>query len=163
MISEEILWAGQFYPYSALFVANVQKHTTTPCALNMYKIGSAQVMIVLIPLPLPMALNIKNRLKRKADLQKVFKKGKYLEGSFLFIKFIKNSLGLSRFGFVISSKVSKKAVTRNRTRRVLSEVVRVNMDRMNNNYDVIINIKKNVKLDLMKDDLINILNKLWVN
>ena len=116
-----------------------------------------------------MALSIRNRLKKKTDLQKVFKKGKYLEGSFLFIKFIKNSLELSRFGFIVPVKVFKKAVTRNRIRRVLSEVVRVNINRMNDNYDVIVNIKKDMdsssrsSLDELRFDLNKLLNKLCRN
>lgn len=70
-----------------------------------------------------MALNKKNRLKKKRDFEDVFKKGKTVKGSFLFIKYKKNELGVSRFGFVVSIKVAKKAVDRNRIRRVLSEAV----------------------------------------
>ena len=70
-----------------------------------------------------MALNKKNRLKKKHDFENVFKKGKAVKGSFLFIKYRKNELGVPRFGFVVSAKVARKAVERNKTRRILSEAV----------------------------------------
>ena len=37
---------------------------------------------------------------------------------------MKNNLGLNRFGFVVSQKVSKKATVRNKTRRRLAEAIR---------------------------------------
>lgn len=70
-----------------------------------------------------MALNKKNRLKNKRDFDDVFKKGRSIKGSFLFIKYLKNKLNLSRFGFVVSAKVAKKAVERNKLRRIFSEAV----------------------------------------
>lgn len=71
-----------------------------------------------------MALNKKNRLKNKRDFEDVFKKGRAVKGSFLFIKYKKNESGVSRFGFVVSAKIAKKAVERNKIRRILSEGVR---------------------------------------
>ena len=57
-----------------------------------------------------MALNKKNRLKKKRDFEDVFKKGKAVKGSFLFIKYKKNELGVPRFGFVVSAKVARKTI-----------------------------------------------------
>lgn len=74
-----------------------------------------------------MALNKKNRLKRKKDFESVFKKGKASKGNFLFARYLENDLGFSRFAFIVSSKVSKKAVVRNRIRRVLSDISRTRL------------------------------------
>ena len=74
-----------------------------------------------------MALNKKNRLKKKKDFESVFKKGKAVKGNFLFAKYLKNDLDCSRFAFIVSSKVSKKAVVRNRIRRVLSDISRTRL------------------------------------
>ena len=71
-----------------------------------------------------MALNKKNRLKKKKDFEGVFKKGKAVKGNFLFVRYLKNNLEFPRFAFVVSSRVSKKAVVRNRIRRALSEAAR---------------------------------------
>lgn len=74
-----------------------------------------------------MALNKKNRLKKKKDFESVFKKGKAIRGNFLFVRYLKNGLQFPRFAFVVSSKVSKKAVVRNRIRRLLSEAARTKL------------------------------------
>ncbi|MEK7100328.1 MAG: ribonuclease P protein component [Patescibacteria group bacterium] len=47
----------------------------------------------------------------------------------------------SRFGFIISTKISKKAVIRNRIKRIMSEIVRINLDKLKNGYDVLFLIK----------------------
>lgn len=69
-----------------------------------------------------MALNKKNRLKKKRDFERVFKEGRAVKGNFLFAKYLKNDLGFSRFAFIVSSKVSRKAVVRNKVRRMLSDI-----------------------------------------
>lgn len=65
-----------------------------------------------------------NRLKRKKDFKKVFQKGKSVKGNFLLLKKTENELGVSRFGFIVSSKVFKKAVERNKLKRRLRHIVR---------------------------------------
>lgn len=74
-----------------------------------------------------MALPKKNRLKKKKDFEEVFKKGKAFRGNFLFVRYLKNDLQFPRFAFIISAKVSKKAVVRNHIRRYLSEAVRIKL------------------------------------
>lgn len=70
-----------------------------------------------------MSLPKANRLKKKKDFDRVFKKGKAVNGSFLFVKSLPNSLSSSRFGFIVAAKFAPKAVTRNKVRRLLSDVV----------------------------------------
>lgn len=109
-----------------------------------------------------MPLNKKNRLKKKRDFEDVFKKGKAVKGSFLFIKYKKNELGLSRFGFVVSAKVAKKAVERNRIRRILSEVVRGVIGSLDSN-DVIVFAARNIitvpKKEII-EDLLGVFKKI---
>lgn len=57
------------------------------------------------------------RLCLKRDFERVFASGRSVQGKLFRLKFLKNSLGLNRFAVVVSSKVSKKAVIRNRIRR----------------------------------------------
>ena len=57
-------------------------------------------------------LSIKNRLKKKKDFAQVFKKGKNFKDDALSLKFAKNNLAASRFAFIVSLKVSKKAFWR---------------------------------------------------
>ena len=74
-----------------------------------------------------MALNKKNRLKRQKDFEGVFKQGKAAKGNFLFAKYRKNDLDPPRLAFIVSAKVSRKAVVRNRIRRILSEISRAKL------------------------------------
>ena len=67
------------------------------------------------------------RLQKKKDIERVFKKGKGLKEGFLILKTTKNNLESSRFGFVISQKVSKKATVRNKIKRRLREAIKENL------------------------------------
>jgi len=99
-----------------------------------------------------MALNKKNRLKKKKDFEAVFKKGKAIIGNFLFAKYSGNNLGFPRIAFVVSLKVSKKAVIRNRTRRVISEIVLRNLKKIQP-VDMIIIANRKI-LEASKDDIV---------
>jgi len=65
----------------------------------------------------------KNRIKKKKDFEAIFKNGKKVQEGCLFLKMAKNDLGYSRFAFIVSQKVSKSAVKRNKIRRQLVEII----------------------------------------
>ena len=65
-----------------------------------------------------------NRLKLKKDFERIFKQGKGYKQNFLFLKVLENGLKETRFGFIVSKKISKKAVIRNKLKRRLREVIR---------------------------------------
>ncbi len=83
-------------------------------------------------------LSFENRLKKEKDFDRVFKEGKGVVSDEVVIKFIKNDLNNNRFGFIVSKKVSKKAVRRNRIKRVLREQVRSIIQDMSVGWDIII-------------------------
>ena len=89
-----------------------------------------------------MALNKKNRLKKKKDFEAVFKKGKAVRSVFLFARYLGNNLGFPRIAFVVSSKVSKKAVVRNRIRRTVAEAASRNLKTIQSADIVVIADKK---------------------
>jgi ribonuclease P protein component len=64
------------------------------------------------------------KISKKKDFDDIFKKGKAIKGSFLIIRFLRNNKDRSRFAFIVSKKVSLKAVDRNKIRRRLSEAVK---------------------------------------
>ena len=104
-----------------------------------------------------MTLPKENRLAEKSDFNKVFKEGKAVKGSFLFIK-AKKAPEKARFGFIIPKKVSPKASSRNRLKRALSETVR---NYINNNsqfsQDVIIWVNKKDHEDTLQSELTRLL------
>lgn len=79
-----------------------------------------------------------NRLKKKNDFDKVFKRGQGFKQDFLYLKIRKNNLKSSRFGFVVSKKFSKKAVIRNKIRRRLSELIRKKLPEIEKRIDGVI-------------------------
>lgn len=67
-----------------------------------------------------------------------FKNAKTLHTDLLLIKYQKNNLTISRFGFVVSKKISKSAVARNRIKRVIRRVIEENLDRISPGYDMLL-------------------------
>ena len=66
----------------------------------------------------------KNRLQKKKDFERVFAQGKGFRQDLLFLKAAKNDLKTLRFGIIVSKKVSKSAVRRNKVKRRLREIIR---------------------------------------
>ena len=87
-----------------------------------------------------------NRL-HKTDIEAIFKAGKFFRVPGLAIRFKKNNLELSRFGFVVSGKELKKAVERNLVKRRAREIIRKNISDIKKGYDVLFIFSKDVKKD----------------
>ena len=88
----------------------------------------------------------KNRIRKKSDFQNILKKGKAFFCPLFVVKVKKNNLEFSRFAFIISKKTEKKAVKRNRIRRLFREVIKEIMPFISENIDVVFIIKNN-KID----------------
>ncbi len=71
-----------------------------------------------------MALAKKYRLTGKKDFQSLFYRGHTIKSDFLIVKFLKNNLKHPRIAITVPLKISKKAVIRNKIRRLIAEVVR---------------------------------------
>jgi ribonuclease P protein component len=83
------------------------------------------------------------RLRKKREFEKVFNHGKSLGGSTVAFYFVENELGRPRAGFIASKKVSRKAVERNRAKRLMREVFRLNKHRLGP-YDLIFIARKGI-------------------
>jgi len=86
-------------------------------------------------------LPFKNRLKKEKDFQQVFNKGKFINSDLISVRFLDNNTDDTRVGFIVSKKVSKKAVLRNRVKRKLREVMRTNIKKIKGGFDIIITAK----------------------
>ena len=101
----------------------------------------------------------KNRLRKKKDIETVFKQGDGFKQGFLYLKIRKNNLDTTRFAFVISKKFSKKAVIRNKTKRRLSEIIKTKLSETKKGMDVIIVVMPGAENEFQK--LGDTLNKLF--
>jgi len=92
-----------------------------------------------------------NRLKNKKDFETLFKNGKGCKGDFIYIKFSENNSENSRFGFIVSTKFSKKAVLRNKIKRLLREVIKAKIKDIKKGIDVAIIINPGLKYNNIKE------------
>ena len=100
----------------------------------MFRIIRVIGVIRIISRMLPKA----SRLTKKKDFETVFKNSKSAREGFLMGKAMDNHLQVSRFGFVVSKKVSSKATVRNKVKRRLRKAVLDNMGQLQHFLDVVI-------------------------
>ncbi len=79
----------------------------------------------------------KYRLTKNKEFEAVMN-GKTIYSPVLLIKRIKNKLPFSRFGIIVSNKVSKKANQRNLIKRRIREIIRLLLNKTEKGYDIVI-------------------------
>ena len=84
-----------------------------------------------------------NRLGSKNEFELVKKKGKLFQSkSFGAIVYNREDKTPSRFGFIVSKKVSRKAVDRNKAKRKLRNVISEQLENIDYGFDLLILAKK---------------------
>lgn len=84
----------------------------------------------------------KHRLKKKINFARIEIDGvMHQSKSFGMGIYNRKDKDVSRFGFIISTRISKLAVIRNKIKRIMSEVIRKNIKNIKNGYDVVFLIK----------------------
>ncbi|MDD4333323.1 MAG: ribonuclease P protein component [Patescibacteria group bacterium] len=79
-----------------------------------------------------------NRLTKDKEFDNVFKTGRSSYDKNIGIKAVINNLGGSRIGILISTKVSKKAVERNKIRRRIREILKLRLNKIKKNCDLVL-------------------------
>lgn len=91
----------------------------------------------------------KYRFHGHGSLAYLHKKGEIIRSKNFSIKFIRNKIKKnSRIAVIVSKKIAKHAVKRNRIRRRVYEVIRLNLPKFENVYDVAI-IINNIDVETM--------------
>lgn len=90
-------------------------------------------------------LTVKYRLRTTRDINRVYSKGRYAAVDAVVVKAISNNLSYSRLVVVVSKKVSKKAVIRNRIRRHIVEYVRMQWETVTPGYDIVVTVRHDAK------------------
>jgi ribonuclease P protein component len=104
-------------------------------------------------------LKRQNRLAKTKDVKTALSRGRSFFNPFFTVKFLKTFRTKPRFTVVVSTKVSKKAVRRNRLKRIIRELIRQNIENFFCGEYVIIVKPKAVTQD--EKDLLAGLEKLF--
>ena len=89
-------------------------------------------------------MKTKSGLKKNADFQHVYKRGRSIANPLFVIVYFKNRFGYTRVGFSVSKKFGN-AVERNRIKRQLREIYRQNTFMIKDGFDIIFVVRKNAK------------------
>lgn len=87
-------------------------------------------------------LPAKNRLTKRTDFNNVYRKGAFFSEGPLSLKAAKNSLENTRVGFSIEKKFFKKAVERNKIKRLLREAFHQNLENIEKGLDIVVFYKR---------------------
>lgn len=91
-----------------------------------------------------MALPKIHRLSDKFEIERVFKKGKRIDSELFTLRFLPNNTGQTRFAITANLKVSRKSTVRNKIKRRLSEIAKLNILRIKPSYDVVMSCKPEI-------------------
>jgi ribonuclease P protein component len=90
------------------------------------------------------------RLTRQRDVQKVYRLGASAASSFLFVRALPNRVQQPRITVVIGKKISKKAVVRNRIKRLVRQAVQElkaeQLPVLSKNLDIVLTVHRDPQL-----------------
>lgn len=79
-----------------------------------------------------------NRLKKDADFERVVRGGNRTKIGPILVCVAPKTFEQPRFGFVVSKKVSKSAVIRNRFKRLIREQIRLSLNKIKLDKDAVV-------------------------
>lgn len=92
-----------------------------------------------------------NRLKKKKDFERAFEKGRNIKGDTIYLKVLKTEEPFSRIGFIVSKKISLKAVERNKIKRRMRDSTKRILSTIENGLDIIVTALPKIKKSEFKD------------
>lgn len=85
-----------------------------------------------------------NRLVRKQDFELIKKEGRKYQSNFFGVLVKSTEENSSRFGFIVSTKISKKAAERNKIKRLLRESIKTFLSEIKPGNDILFLVKKDI-------------------
>lgn len=90
-------------------------------------------------------LKKQNRLSKRSDFLKLKKEGTVKQSPFFGFLYLKSKeIEKTRFGFIISKRISKRAVDRNRIKRILCDLIMKKTDFKNKKVEAIFLAKQSI-------------------
>ena len=103
-----------------------------------------------------MALNRASRLRKSSEFQRVRQQGRSITSRLLILAWAANDVEQLRIGFVISKRISKRAVDRNYLKRLLGEAIRPALPELSPGWDIVLSARKDAltaDLHLLEQDI----------
>jgi ribonuclease P protein component len=88
------------------------------------------------------ALNRALRLRKSSEFQRVRQQGRSITSRLLILAWTPNDVAQLRIGFVISKRISKRAIDRNHLKRLLGEAIRSLLPELTPGWDIVISARK---------------------
>ena len=82
-------------------------------------------------------MKVRYTLKKNSDFRRLYAKGKSAVNPYLVLYCRRNREGVNRLGYTVSVKLGH-AVVRNRVRRRLREIVRLNSPKLKTGWDIVV-------------------------
>ena len=82
-------------------------------------------------------MNVRRTLKKNSDFRRLYAKGRSAANAYLVLYGRPNRLGENRLGYTVSTRLGH-AVVRNRVRRRLREIVRLNSPALKQGWDLVV-------------------------
>jgi ribonuclease P protein component len=85
------------------------------------------------------------RLRKNSEFQRVKQQGHSIMSPLLILAWLPNDVASTRVGYVISKRISKRAVDRNYIKRILSEAMRDFLPRLPSGLDIVVSARQKAK------------------
>jgi ribonuclease P protein component len=82
-----------------------------------------------------------HRLTRREDFSALYSQGAYAQLDGITLKYMPSGLAQTRIGFPIGKNFSKKAVERNRARRILQQACRTHIDSLKSGFNIVVMLR----------------------
>ncbi|NLJ77515.1 MAG: ribonuclease P protein component [Peptococcaceae bacterium] len=108
-------------------------------------------------------MRVPTTLKKTREYRHVYNRGKFFADRYLVIYYLPNNLDYCRFGFTVSKKIGN-AVVRNRVRRLLKEVCRLNSSVFTGGFDLVLVARRSIvdlKYKRVEECLLKLANKIY--
>ena len=100
-----------------------------------------------------MTLKREYRLRGKKEFDKIKKEGRLVQNPFFSLLILEKQEDGPKFGFIVSKKIDKRAVVRNRIRRLLAEACRQILPKMRKDVKIAFLPKQSLKQASLDDIL----------
>lgn len=84
------------------------------------------------------------RLRKQADITRVLRHGRRKSTKYCTLRWSPNRVGVSRMAVIVSKKYDNRAVVRNRARRRVREVMRLNWSRIPVSFDILVTVQSDI-------------------